>query len=327
MYGANPDRVELRPSEIKGLMRWWWRAMVASDQIEELRKNEAKIFGGSGENEGKSKFRLQLSEPNIFQKSQNSSFSIQNQFRGIQYLFYSILMDKKNKTFLAPGCTFDIEISAYKEEYVGIAAASLWLAIYLGGFGTRSRRGGGNLEVIEVKGSSPVEFKVQANNPRELKDFINSNIEKIKRIFPVGKGTKRYTTLKQAKIYIFKAERDYEKALNFLGERFRDFRVKNKSRIFETAAFGMPIMHRSTKDKIIPFLKDGTPLNRWASPLIFKVICSKGNYFPVIVKLSPGGVDIVGKEQTKDPMPFNSRIIEEFLKTFEGSEKFEVIEL
>ncbi|MGC8872690.1 MAG: type III-B CRISPR module RAMP protein Cmr1, partial [Caldimicrobium sp.] len=58
MAGADRSNPELRPSEFKGMMRFWWRAIRAESDIEKLKKEEAEIFGGTGEKEGKSKVRI-----------------------------------------------------------------------------------------------------------------------------------------------------------------------------------------------------------------------------------------------------------------------------
>jgi len=38
MAGADGRTPELRPSEFKGMMRWWWRAIKAEDDIERIKK-------------------------------------------------------------------------------------------------------------------------------------------------------------------------------------------------------------------------------------------------------------------------------------------------
>src|SRR3990172_5820707 len=51
MGSADPQECELRPPSIKGAMRFWWRAINGNLGLDELRKREAEIFGGSGEKE------------------------------------------------------------------------------------------------------------------------------------------------------------------------------------------------------------------------------------------------------------------------------------
>jgi len=51
MYGADQSEPEVRPSAIKGMIRYWWRLLRAdmwrSDEgIREMRKKEKQLFGG-----------------------------------------------------------------------------------------------------------------------------------------------------------------------------------------------------------------------------------------------------------------------------------------
>lgn len=48
MAGADGRTPELGPSEFKGMMRFWWRAVKAEDDIAKLKKEENGIFGGTG---------------------------------------------------------------------------------------------------------------------------------------------------------------------------------------------------------------------------------------------------------------------------------------
>ncbi|MCX7870024.1 MAG: type III-B CRISPR module RAMP protein Cmr1 [bacterium] len=59
MAGSDKETTELRPTEFKGMIRWWWRAIKAEDNIQKLKKEEAEIFG-SIEKEGKSKLYIRI---------------------------------------------------------------------------------------------------------------------------------------------------------------------------------------------------------------------------------------------------------------------------
>jgi len=72
-----------------------------------------------------------------------------------------------------------------------------------------------------------------------------------------------------------------------------------KKKFFETPAFGMPVMHNRFSTRLVPYENRHERLSdRWASPVIFKVIKGKGeNYFPVVIFLNPGGVNLIGREE------------------------------
>ena len=67
LSGADGRTPELRAPSIKGALRFWWRAMNGHLPLNELRKEEAKIFGGTGENEGRSTFSIRIFDKKVIQ--------------------------------------------------------------------------------------------------------------------------------------------------------------------------------------------------------------------------------------------------------------------
>jgi len=340
MAGTDGKTPELRPSEFKGMMRFWWRALKADNDIERLRKEENEIFGGTGKGEGKSRVWLKIPEYN---------FSIGNDIRieisgynGIKYLYYSTFSLKNKgepiiRSYINPGGTFKINLCSFEEKSFNRSLASLWLAIYLGGFGTRARRGAGNIAIEEINDrlseQSELNFICNADSKKDLKIWLSQNIGVIKSIIGQANGTSNYSVLKKGRILIFDPKDSWKDALNFLGEKFKEFRNQNKSRIFETAVFGMPIMHSRFRVRIVPYDNRGERvLDRWASPLFIRILKGeKKKYFPILTQLSPGGISFVGKEESikkgncgkKVKAEFKTDLLYEFiywLKRFESEE-------
>ncbi len=113
MAGADNKTPELRPSEFKGMMRWWWRAIKAEDNIEKLRKEEAQIFGGTGEKEGKSKIKIVVTLDKPI-NGNDISTEIKN-YEGIKYLYYSTFSLRARgepiiRAFYSPNTTFKLKI-------------------------------------------------------------------------------------------------------------------------------------------------------------------------------------------------------------------------
>ncbi len=341
MAGADKRTPELRPSEFKGMMRWWWRAIKAEDDIKELKKNECEIFGGTGEGMGKSKIKITV-RPERISYGDNVRDEIMN-YEGLKYLYYSTFALKARgqpiiRRYISANTDFEISIFSFDREHFLSGCVSLWLAMYLGGFGTRARRGGGNIEITEVNGdeTGSLNFKCDAENTSKLKDFLKKNLERIKEICEVKAHSAQveYTNLKNSKILIFDPKNNWKEALNFLGEAYKNFRSRNKSQIFEVAAFGMPVMHSRFSVRMVPYMvpnKNGRLSDRWASPLIFKVIKTSYNlYFPVIIKLSAGGIKYIGKEKKEDGdwelennnvKNFTENLINAFLNTLPKKEE------
>lgn len=132
MAGGDGSSIELRPSEFKGMMRFWWRAIKAESDLNRLRKEEAEIFGSSDEKIGKSKFSLRIT--NI--KLNNYSFP--------QHLLHS---DNKTSKFqgIKPESSFKMILECRKD--VDKFGNILEIAFLLGGFGKRSRRGFGSIHI------------------------------------------------------------------------------------------------------------------------------------------------------------------------------------
>ena len=52
LSGADQSKAELRVASIKDFLRFWWRALQAESDINELRERESQIFGSSDEKKG-----------------------------------------------------------------------------------------------------------------------------------------------------------------------------------------------------------------------------------------------------------------------------------
>jgi len=160
MLGADNKTPELRPSEFKGMMRFWWRAIKASDDINKMRKEEAEIFGGSGENEGKSKVKITLKPTQI------------------AYNEYRVLPHSDTKFFksnsIRENSTFKISLTTYDDNYFETAKNVLLISILLGGFGKRSRRGFGSCQIINSQ-------QLNCENLSESQ-LINEILEKLNKI-------------------------------------------------------------------------------------------------------------------------------------------------
>ena len=355
MAGADRKTPELRPSEFKGMMRFWWRAIKAEDDIKKLKKEESQIFGGTEEKEGRSKIWIRIKYKDL------SSFlakdtTVQEEYKlnwyfdkstrilkgkdaGIGYLWYSTYLKDNERGFIKPPFEFKIRLiindkNNNNKKFLRIGSAVLWTAIYLGGFGTRIRRGAGNLEIVEynITDEDLPNFECQAKNKKELKDFLEKNLFKIKEICEQAKGTDKYFNLRNAKIIILDPHESWISALNFLGNIYQEFRNKHKNQIFEIASFGMPIIHTNLKLRMVPYQKIKNNFNRLserlASPIIFKLIKSKNFYFPLIIKLSGGDIKYIGAEEKrgkewelKELQDFCEDLIWEFLKTFKNKEE------
>lgn len=289
--GADGRTLELRPPSIKGLMRFWWRAMNGYLSLEDLKEEEAKIFGGSGENEGKSKVIIKIENNNRLHRGESNIKKDYNldlkpgigKDIGIGYLLYSTTLSG-GKPYYKENQSFNLSLISSDSNALAQAAAAFWSLVYLGGIGTRARRGGGNIVITKVidkdnvLGETGLDFLIKGRNSQEIAGWIIKNYDTAKEI--VNKEKTRfiseYSNLSISRFIIAnKHSTNWKKALNDIGKEFADFRYKNKDDVFGTAAFGLPRRHINANN-----------IKRRSSPLIFKVLKSEGKYYWMVLRLA-----------------------------------------
>ncbi len=308
--GGADQQAELRPASFVGLLRWWWRALKGWRKPEDLLNEESEIFGGAGDKGKAGKVWLKIKDKDIevgkdikgengLEWGYNKRLGrLDGKHAGIGYLFFSVLLQRRD--YLKPEGRFVLELVG-KKEYLAYATASLWALSIFGGVGTRARRGGGNIRVVNSQES----FMDMV--PKEpFSDWLRSQYEKALSLVQ-GKGLIK-------SVYVSKrAFNNWVEALNDIGKAFMEYRTNNKHRIFDMGAFGLPIRHRGNI-----FL---TPQNhnRRASPLIFRTIRVRNRYRWMVVWLDgpflPRGEKLRFKRKLGN---VNLKPIEEFLSTLDA---------
>lgn len=154
--GANPQKPpEIRPPSIKGLLRYWWRAIQSPPEIQDspdfrtLKEKEAKIFGAAGEedkpkekNIGRSPFNL------IVRKNIKNAETFP--YRPLPHHEVST---KKGfeKSAIKSEATFILELSRSNDIDLDYILNLLHISSLLGGLGNRSRRGFGSFMTEEIE--------------------------------------------------------------------------------------------------------------------------------------------------------------------------------
>lgn len=355
MFLAGYDGVtpELRPPSIKGMMRFWWRALnghLVSTDYKELKKKEAEIFGTSDEKIGRSQFNLRLKKQlanndiieNLWKEipyrlktstRTGKTFEVPTKYEGISYLLYSTLMVNK-RPYIKSGTSFSIQISLFDEKIQPELINSIYVMAFLGGLGTRNRRGAGSFRLRQIIIDRDEPYKnmldtINIKSKEDLKKYIESNFNLMLKKCDCSS----YSILRKSRIYILDPKENWKDALETLGRSFKNFRNINEHKISETPNFGFPINHGNvlmgagpqnyrinTRGEVIDFFE------RRASPLIFKIIKTmEKNYFPVIVwlngELIPSNYNIMDKKGYNIKKS-DENIILEFLNTV--TEKLQV---
>lgn len=156
--GGADGNAELRPPSIKAALRFWWRALNGGLSLEDLKKKEAEIFGGSGDNEGKSKFSIRVDKKNIKTNQKLlQSFrvpAINHHSINISILDYltfgpcsynkNIKSNVYNRTYMEIGSKFDL-VFFYDNNFIKKTEIFdlLFLVSCIGGLGAKARNGFG----------------------------------------------------------------------------------------------------------------------------------------------------------------------------------------
>ena len=146
MSGADQRKAELRSTSIKGLLRWWWRALRSEADLEALQKEELELFGGvTGKMQRKSKVTVAvrwLQPPEIRPIDQFSALKADT----VKYLAYGIGVGDSNpvRPAFSPGQEFELLLK-YPDEREGEMAVAISLMLTYGGFGAKSKNGFGQV--------------------------------------------------------------------------------------------------------------------------------------------------------------------------------------
>ena len=176
MYGADGKTPELRPASIKGVMRFWWRAIHGNLSLSELKKKESEIFGSTDK---KSSFRIRIKHQTL--KTENIN-PLPHKLRNGKPIF-KMNSFQTNQTFkiIFTGNNLDLVENLFK------------LSTILGGFGQRSRRGFGSIKIVGD------EVLTSSESIDKLIKQINSNFKYSSKInYPyiqIGKKYKDFQNL------------------------------------------------------------------------------------------------------------------------------------
>lgn len=295
--GAEQEKAELRPPAFRGALRYWFRAIAGArywNNIEQLNKLESEIFG-STEQGSKIIIRLQkfpddLDEGIIkFQLYKNP---------GLSYLWFSTQMQQRQAIGVHDSIPFSLTFSTrpnpkeseQQQRALELAINCFWLAINLGGFGSRERRGAGSLRVVRVKYKKidPKKFPkfVIKFRPSAISQYLRKETRKVvkniesllpeienKEPVPSTPNLEIYSP-KTAAIYLITDKdnpyQSWENALEYIGQQYKDYRQNLERR--ERAIFGLP-------------LKKFDMQSRHPSPLRIKVIRSVNDYYCLLIKM------------------------------------------
>lgn len=260
---------EIRPTEIKAAMRFWWRAIQSYGDLTQLRKAESELFGGAWDDRGKqlkpqkAKFNIDIVCAPAYNRNDNlwSLLEVKyippperrnyGKYKGIAYLFYSINFGaNRNRHHIPAGHNFQIHLSATTDQTLISAIFSLWLVVWFGAVGSRSRKGAGSFEVTSIDlGKNRIEplpsFIYDGSAP--LVEWLRLQFNLILSALNNSHSKPLYNYSKLSKEIIISNKTnhsDWMEALNEIGDHYESFRKENRTKDFEKLSFfGLPLSH------------------------------------------------------------------------------------
>jgi len=150
--GADIVDAELRAPSIKGMLRFWWRAICGIDNSQDMKKKEADIFGST---EKKASFSIHIEKPDTLQPilrnlPTGSMVPVENKTYRIgiiDYLAYGVRDHRQGylKKHFPSGSSFKQKFVFYNKNLRDDVIYALRALIDFGGLGAKSRNGFGSL--------------------------------------------------------------------------------------------------------------------------------------------------------------------------------------
>ncbi len=300
--GARDDVAELRPASIRGVLRFWLRAVEGGRRgLRDVRRIENSLFGHAGENEsrqGKVLLRVSGSPPTVppGKPPEKCRFRIKEEtskgtmvVNPITYLGYGPYQNVKGRgqitarASLAPGAAFFISLLFREKpgpEELDALVRAAWAWTRFGGLGSRSRRGFGSIHLrrdIDRFFEHATGF-AQPIPPPGVKNELLARSQQ--------SGFPGFTCFSASmRLYTGPRQDSWANALGWLGRTWKDIR----SHVSRThgdrhdgsfrAMLGMPLLIKGRN------LKIQDSLIRRASPFFLRVSREGKQFVPVILAL------------------------------------------
>ena len=261
LSGADGKTPELRAPSIKGAMRFWWRAMSGHLSPEDMKRKETAIFGGSGENDGKSKVTIKIDK--------FPEYDGQYEYKPVTHKKFRVPAFEQSEKFsitfsLVQNVTYKNTIIFDREKLKDLFI----LTSVLGGLGKRARRGFGCFRII-AEDNKPFSFDYSISSISNLLNSIEPHFK-----------------IERDKIVMNKeahpeAIYPYIKEIE-LGKRVKEYgglllTISENSRVFDCYYTGFA-------EKI--HLKNRSENKRLSSPIYSSIVYNDGFYQPIITTLN-----------------------------------------
>lgn len=153
MSGANQKQAELRTASIKGVIRFWWRALhyAEFETLSALKKREEELFG-STKRQASVRFVIKYSHSQLsFDNPKSKPVWLQRK-KGCVYLGFGVIDFKEELEHpcIQHNKIFTLKLVAKNEIDPSIINAVKLFGL-IGGAGAKSRKGYGSVSLVDLK--------------------------------------------------------------------------------------------------------------------------------------------------------------------------------
>ncbi len=348
LSGNDQNAVELRAASIRGQLRYWYRALLGGlgvtrpDRLHEL---ESQVFG---KEERGSPVLVRVKDIRWAggRIKQNSELDLgydrtkkETRRPGLTYLLYSTQLGGNERPYADVGTTFTLEFSSFNKDadrVLKLAACALWCWTHLGGIGTRARRGGGDVQVKEVRGGEgilaglPNFTMAGVSSPEALKGHLENGLKEVRDLVArlnslatkAPSGSVDFPILHPDYADIWIIQSTWSNALGAMeqvGKQFQQFRHKRnpdypsvlddylkagRSPTLQRPAFGLPLQFRYRSAPGKQAMVETQHFTRRASPLLFRFVKLEGGEIALVLiyfkaSFLPSGEKLRIKDQSK----------------------------
>lgn len=323
LAGADQTQAELRAPTFRGLMRYWYRALVGgivgadTKYLDTVMKAETAIFGATDTGSAVS---VRISDVSNTPKefTERTSINIGGIWKatGKGYLLWTMAQSgradrgnlKPARWFFPANTTFRVTLSAHSgdEEKMKQAVAAFWLLTQLGSVGSRSRRCAGSVAIVSATETFDFRFEPPADI-QELSTMLQQGINTAQELYGTGMIPSRtdatFDALSQnsCRIWILQNGQQpwatSELAMQGIGESLQTYRGSIFP-LWKRKIFGLP-------------LKDVDNRSRHASPLLLRVTELQGKRYV--------GIAVLFKTVDKDTTIKDYELIETWVSKLPGS--------
>jgi len=299
---AEPDPITIvRPTEIRGHLRFWWRACRGGQygSLEAIKQAEDALWGTAGTKQGGGPSQVQIEVTDYSVGNRNAPFTIAPS--------YAVFPLRQTRNTLFDDVSFTLTIS-FPPALQNEVEATFRMWEIFGGIGARTRRGFGALRLIsvdKVPGSD-----LPDSTKEEAKTWMQHQLEQcvVRGRYPPGLPHLTHSTMFRItdssedvmdvwdnlikKLASFRQARkgprgrsywpEPEAIRTITGRRYSRHPALNHPCKFPRAAFGLPIIFHfkysdlgEPEDTTLQGRQEGS--QRFASPLILRPLVCKDN--------------------------------------------------